>query len=195
MSQSKRTSKAKQSPAKSKRRNTPFYFRAMQHFVRGRVEEIKEHLQDPALISKGLPPAIQSETSAAAAELAWEMLETMPELAAATVRERTGVRVVASLAVHLGFCMAIHRFADSLQGVPELSKWQEEGLKKGHATQSQTRAENYQHIREKWAAMEAAGLKPTNDSVAAAIRGDGRRCSRSTVIRAFKSEPAKRAKR
>jgi hypothetical protein len=144
MSKSKRASKSKLSPAKPKPRNKPTCFRALQHFVRGRVEEIKEHLQDPDFILKGLPPAISSETNAAAEDLAWSMIKTMPELAEATVSERTGVRVVASLAVEMGFCMALYRFADRLQGEPELSKWQAEGLKRGHATQSQKRADRYQ---------------------------------------------------
>lgn len=65
-----------------------------------------------------------------------------------------------------------------------------QGVTLGHQIQSQLSDDRAQRIRDTWAAMEAAGQKVTNDTVAAAVG-----CSRSTVIRAFKSKPTRRAKR
>lgn len=62
---------------------------------------------------------------------------------------------------------------------------QHRGNKKGHVSQAMRASKKANEIREKWAAMEAAGENVTNDLVAAAVG-----CSRSTVIRAFKSKPS-----
>lgn len=96
-------------------------------------------------------------------------------------------------AVELGFRRAIERYADQLRGVPELAAWQRQrtaGGDRGRATLSQKAKQRAKLIRDTWATMEAAGQKPTNQSVAAAVG-----CGVSTVIRAFKSKPAKRTKR
>jgi hypothetical protein len=89
--------------------------------------------------------------------------------------------------------MALYRYANELKRVPELKRWhsrRDDGINKGHATQTQASEARHQRFRDKWASMEAAGEKVTNETVAAAIRADGVRCSRSTVIRAFKTKPA-----
>jgi hypothetical protein len=181
-------SKAKKSTPAAARTQKPKLFRSMPQFVRGRVEEIKEHLQDPEFIFKGLPPAISKSTAAAAEDLAWVMLDRLPELAAAGVPERTGVRVVASLAVEMGFAMALYRFADTLQGEAELAEWRAAGMKKGHETQSQGRIQRAEAIRAKWREIENAGGTPTNEIVAAAMK-----CSVSTVIRAFRQSRSQNA--
>lgn len=96
-------------------------------------------------------------------------------------------------AVELGFRRAIERYADQLRGVPELAAWQRQrtdGGDRGRVTLSQKAKQRAQLIRDTWATMEAAGQRPTNQSVAAAVG-----CGVSTVIRAFKSKPAKRTKR
>jgi hypothetical protein len=179
-------SKAKKSTAKKGSHSKPRVFHAPPGFVRGRTTEIKEHLRDPEFIFKDLPPAINKAVSTAAEDLAWSMIKTMPELAEAGIDERTGVRVVAALAVEMGFAMALYRFSDRLQDEPELSEWQNEGQKKGHETQSQARESRYQRIRDKWAEMESAGARVTNETVAAAMRQDGeKKCSVRTVQRAF----------
>lgn len=194
-------SKAKKNTTSTAARQRPKPSCDLPGFVRGRVDEIKEHLSDPDFMFKGLPRALEKATCAAAESLAWSMINTMPELAKATVNERTGVRVVASLAVEMGFAMALYRFADRLQGESELAEWQNEGQRKGHKTQSQACEARYQRIRDKWAAMEAAGARVTNETVAAAVREDGeKKCSARTVQRAFQavaksSQPAKRSKR
>ena len=105
-------------------------------------------------------------------------------------------------AAEAGFWVAIKRYAEHLRGSAEAMAFinaRTAGIDKGHDTQAKRARELKQRIREKWAAMEAAGEKVTNDTVAAAIRSDGVQCSRSTVIRAFKDKPstapAKRAPR
>jgi hypothetical protein len=92
-----------------------------------------------------------------------------------------------------GFLIALLRYADQLKAVPELAKWhkeRDEAGDRGRETATRRKHERFQRIRDMWAAMEAAGLKPTSHSVAAAID-----CSPSTVNRAFKPEPTKRTKR
>lgn len=96
--------------------------------------------------------------------------------------------------VERGFVFAVYRYAEWLKSVPEVRKWNDARLSGGDAgrqTSSRRKAELAQRIREKWAAMEAAGEKVTNDTVAAAMRTDGWKCSRATVIRAFKSDQPK----
>lgn len=97
------------------------------------------------------------------------------------------------VAAEMGFFMAVIRYRKWLVGnreVEQILHGRDAGQRKGHATQSQARENKYQRIRETWAAMEAAGEKVTNDTVAEAVG-----CSRSTVIRAFKSKPTRRTKR
>lgn len=182
-------SKAKKSTPAAGRMRKPKFFRSMPQFVRGRVDEIKEHLQDPEFIFKGLPPAISKSTAAAAEDLAWSMMKGMPEFAEANVLQRTGIRVVASLAVEMGFAMALYRFADTLQGEAELAEWRAAGIRKGHETQSQGRIQRAEAIRAKWREIETAGGTPTNEIVAAAMK-----CSVSTVIRAFRQSRSQNAK-
>ena len=61
----------------------------------------------------------------------------------------------------------------------------DKGSRKGHASQAAAADARAKAIRSRWSEMEAAGEHPTNDTVAAAMK-----CSRSTVIRAFKAKPA-----
>jgi hypothetical protein len=184
-------SKAKKPRAAPQRKRMPKSYRSMPQFVRGRVDEIKEHLRDPEFIFKGLPPAISKSVSEAAENLAWDMIKHMPELENVNVSQRTGIRVVANLAVEMGFVMALYRFEDTLQGEAELAEWRASGIKKGHETQSRGRIQRAAAIREKWRQIETAGGTPTNEMVAAAIG-----CSVSTVIRAFRDghSPSTKAK-
>lgn len=96
-------------------------------------------------------------------------------------------------AVEEGFWLALQRYATHLRGSAEATAFIEgrkAGLQKGHDSQAKRSAELHRRIRDKWAAMEAAGEKVTNETVAAAMRADGVHCSRSTVIRAFKPRPS-----
>jgi len=96
-------------------------------------------------------------------------------------------------ATEAGFWVAIQRYAKHLSRSREamtLINARTAALDKGHDTQAKRSSELHRRIRDKWAAMEAAGEKVTNDTVAAAIRADGVQCSRSTVIRAFKEKPS-----
>ena len=96
-------------------------------------------------------------------------------------------------AARAGFVIAVARYGKELRANKEamgIISGRTAGIDKGHDTQARRARELKQRIREKWAAMEAAGEKVTNDAVAAAIRADGVQCSRSTVIRAFKEKPS-----
>jgi hypothetical protein len=107
-------------------------------------------------------------------------------------------------AIRAGFTLAIARYLPELKGNVEamaIISARKVGVKKGHETQTEQREARYQRIRDKWAAMESAGARVTNETVAAAVREDGeKRCSARTVQRAFaaaeqQSRPTKRAKR
>jgi len=95
-------------------------------------------------------------------------------------------------AAEAGFWLALQRYSKHLHGSTEAMafiKSRTVGIDKGHATQAKRSEELHRRIREKWAAMEVAGEKATNDTVARAMQADGVQCSRSTVIRAFKAKP------
>ncbi len=97
-----------------------------------------------------------------------------------------------------GFDFALTRYAEQIKHVPELAAWHKKRANGGDTgrAESSRRADDLAHrIRAKWAEIEAAGEKATNDTVAAAMRQDGHKCSRSTVIRAFKRQPVKPSKR
>lgn len=172
----------KRSSVKSTRR-APRVFRPLKWFVKGRADEVRSHLRDPDSVLKDLPQAIRKDTAAAAEDLARVMIQNLQELHDVSVDQRTGVRVVANLAVELGFAMALYRFADALQGESELAQWRAAGQRKGHESQSRGRKERAEQIRSKWREIEAAGGSPTNESVAMAMK-----CSVSTVIRAFREK-------
>lgn len=176
-------SKAKNRPNAKMQKRAPRFFRPLKWFVRGRVEEVKSHLRDPDSVLKDLPQSIRKDTAAAAEDLAWVMVQNLHELHGVSVDQRTGVRVVATLAVEMGFAMALYRFADALEGESELAQWRGVGQRKGHESQSRARIKRAEQIRAKWREIEAAGGTPSNEMVATAMK-----CSVSTVIRAFRQK-------
>lgn len=96
-------------------------------------------------------------------------------------------------AVRAGFALALARYSRELRMIAEalqLINARERGGVIGREKSSRNREQRAQLIRDTWAAMEAAGQKPTNQAVAATVG-----CGVSTVIRAFKSKPAQRTKR
>jgi len=106
---------------------------------------------------------------------------------------RSQIAVMIRNAVHEGYSAAVSDYSADIQQSHEASVEydnREQGGNKGREQQSQASEARHQLIRDKWASMEAAGEKVTNETVAAAIKADGVRCSRSTVIRAFKTKPA-----
>jgi hypothetical protein len=106
---------------------------------------------------------------------------------------RSQIAVMIRNAVHEGYSAAVMDYSADIQQSHEASVEydnREHGGNKGREKQSQASEARHQLIRDKWVSMEAAGEKVTNETVAAAIRADGVRCSRSTVIRAFKTKPA-----
>jgi hypothetical protein len=106
--------------------------------------------------------------------------------------EKAALRFVEQV-VFQGFDFALMRYADQIEHVPELHEWRKrrsDGGAKGRRTSSTRREHMARRIRDELARMTAAGEQPTNTKLAAACG-----CSVSTVIRAFKTEPAKRSKR
>jgi len=102
--------------------------------------------------------------------------QPLPEFPKLVVRQ---VRAAAEA----GFVMAVVRYREWLIGnreVDEILRNREAGLRKGHDVQTQRKQDRARRIRETWAAMEAEGKDPTNESVAAECG-----CSVRTVIRAF----------
>jgi hypothetical protein len=92
-----------------------------------------------------------------------------------------------------GFDFALTRYAEQIKHVPELAEWHRkraDGGEVGRRTSTSRSEEKAQRIRDTWAALEADGKKVTNEIVASACG-----CSLSTVIRAFKTKPAKPTKR
>jgi hypothetical protein len=105
---------------------------------------------------------------------------------------RLAMRQIRS-AAEMGFVIAVVRYRKWLAGnreVEAILRGREDGQRRGHVTQSHRSDELAKEIRDTWASMEAAGERVTNGTVAAAVG-----CSTSTVIRAFKNKPSKRARR
>ncbi len=175
-------------------------------FVRGKFAEVASLVEGHDL---GMaPPYLPNDVNVAVSDLVIDTFRTMvpviPELHTLTVKGMERMAGLIFYSAAQGFAMALYRYADELKRVPELKKWhsrRDDGINKGHATQSQAREARYQRIRDKWAAMEKAGERVTNETVAAAIRQDGeKKCSARTVQRAFaesliRAKPAKRRKR
>jgi hypothetical protein len=130
----------------------------------------------------GLAPLLELLTGRPAKEM-FEQMDARAETAA--------MRFVEDV-IFQGFDFSLERYADKLKDVPELAAWHNKraaGGAKGRATLSAARERRAQSIRDMWAAMESAGEKPTNATVAAACK-----CGVSTVIRAFRNGSAKQAK-
>lgn len=109
-----------------------------------------------------------------------------PQAARRDTLDRKAIAALVLSAVREGYAAAmIDHAGDILEAddAESLYDRREQGSKRGHRSQAQRSAELSHRIREKWAAMEAAGEKVTNDTVAAAMG-----CSRSTVIRAFRPQ-------
>jgi len=164
-------------------------------FVRGKFAEVASLVEGNG-IGKS-PPYLPKELTLAVADMVNDTFRTMfpvmPELHTLSIEGMEHLAGLLHYSAAQGFAMALYRYANELKRVPELKQWhsrRDDGINKGHATQSQASEARHQLIRDKWASMEAAGEKVTNETVAAAIRADGVRCSRSTVIRAFKTKPA-----
>lgn len=94
---------------------------------------------------------------------------------------------------HAGFLEAVLMHRRELMATGDWIEWnqkKEGGGDKGREGGTRKRVALAQRIRDKWAAMEAAGENPTNATVAAAIKQEYGRGSVRTVQRAFR-EPAK----
>jgi hypothetical protein len=139
-----------------------------------------------------LPPSMQDSIDRASQFHADAAVEGLDHIALSE-DDKQWVRNCVLGACEQGFVLAVYRYAKHLHSSTEAMSFinaRTAGIDKGHDTQAKRARELKQRIREKWAAMEAAGEKVTNDTVAAAIRADGVQCSRSTVIRAFKEKPS-----
>jgi hypothetical protein len=119
------------------------------------------------------------------------------------MQENEFIRDLVEEAIEDGFRLALVRYATQLKHVPELAAWRKkrkQGGDRGREGSTRKKVDLAQRIRDKWAAMEAAGENPTNASVSAAIKQECGRGSIRTVQRAFaepakKTTPAKRTKR
>jgi hypothetical protein len=171
----------------------------MPGFSRGRLAEVLEVLSnDKQLCAGNLPALINGELIRWATDAARFALRHALANCDLSHDERLSVYGLMAYAAETGFSMALYRYAEELRDVPELAAWQRKrtaGGDLGRKTASQRREQTAQRIRNKWAAMEAAGEKVTNDAVVAALKQEGVKVSLRTVQRAFESKPAKQAKR
>ena len=127
---------------------------------------------------------------------AWDIFkdyDRRQRISSAVKDENEFIKALVMRAAEEGFRLALARYASQLKHVPELVAWRKErkqGGDKGRQGGTRNKVDLAQRIRDKWAAMEAAGENPTNASVAAAIKQEYGRGSIRTVQRAF-CEPAK----
>jgi hypothetical protein len=191
----KKPSKASTGSKKAGRRDTHM----MPGFSRGRLAEVLDVLaNDSELGAVNLPAPINGELIRWATDAARFALRNSFAKCDLSQDERLSVYGLMAYAAEAGFSMALYRYAKELRDVPELAAWQRKrtvGGDLGRKTASQRREQKAQRIREKWAAMERAGERVTNDAVVAALKHEGVKVSLRTVQRAFSSKPAKRPKR
>jgi hypothetical protein len=127
---------------------------------------------------------------------AWDMFKgygSRQQLSSVVKDENEFITDLVMRAAEQGFRLALARYASQLKRVPELAAWRKErkqGGDKGREGATRKKVDLAQRIRDKWAAMTAAGENPTNATVAAAIKQEYGRGSIRTVQRAF-CEPAK----
>jgi hypothetical protein len=127
---------------------------------------------------------------------AWDIFkhyDWQQQISSAVKDENEFIKALVMRAAEEGFRLALARYASQLKRVPELAAWRKErkqGGDKGREGATRKKVDLAQRIRDKWAAMTAAGENPTNATVAAAIKQEYGRGSIRTVQRAF-CEPAK----
>jgi hypothetical protein len=181
------------------RRRVAEMFAALEQSITEHRQFMNDHAAHVAAIEaacKGmvgqLPSAVRKQLAATFDELipAVDTLthegKPLPEFPKLVVRQ---IRAAAEA----GFFMAVVRYREWLVGnreVDSILRAREDGLRKGHAEQKRRSDERAKRIRDTWAAMEAAGERVTNGTVAARCG-----CGVRTVIRAFSSKPNKRPAR
>ena len=164
-------------------------------FVRGRFAEVATLVNRTDLGE--MLPQLPKDVNEAVVDLTNDAFKLMfPVMKELHTLPPAAVQTLCGLLHYMaakGFTMALYRYADELNRVPELKAWHRkrgEGLNKGRDTQTQVREAKYQRIRATWAQLEAEGKPCTYDAVAVACE-----CSRSTVERAINSRTVKRPKR
>lgn len=165
----------------------------MPGFQQGNISEVVPLLDDPQLGECDFPPGVNAALVAFSHDAMRFAFRDRESLKTLDREQRLDFGGMLSYATHMGFAMALYRYADQLQEVPELAEWKRKRTDGGDVGRriSTSRSEKQaQRIRDTWASMEADGKKVTNDIVATACG-----CSVSTVNRAFKTKPAKPTKR
>ena len=174
-------------------------------FTCGAVEEIDTILRRDDIANRpaSLPAGVNDAVTAMSNDTLYIALAGLPELRTLSAESLALLYSFFHYSTSRGVEMALYRYADQVKRVPELATWRQRrkhGGDKGREGSTHRANELAQRIRDKWAAMEAAGENPTNASVAAAIKKECGRGSIRTVQRAFtepgkKTTPAKRTKR
>ena len=165
----------------------------MPGFQQGNISEVVPLLGDSQLGECDFPPTVNAALVAFSHDAMRFAFRDRESLKTLDREQRLDFGGMLSYATHMGFAMALYRYADQLQEVPELAEWKRkrhDGLDKGHATQTQAREAKYQRIRDTCSQLEAEGKPCTYDVLAVACG-----CSRSTVERAINSRTVKRTKR
>jgi DNA invertase Pin-like site-specific DNA recombinase len=165
----------------------------MPGFRRGKLAEVLPLLGDGSLGENDFPPAIQRslvQFASNAFQFAKTDLESLRSLDRGQSLDLAGMLAYAA---HMGFAMALHRYADQLKDVRELVGWRRKrrkGGEKGRQESTRRKEEQDQRIRDKRAELEAAGKPCTYDVIAKELG-----CSRSTVDRAINNRPTIRPRR
>jgi hypothetical protein len=165
----------------------------MPGFERGNAKEVMPVIDDPQLGHDDFPPKVAAAINAFANDAYRFAVRNCKPLQALDRAQRLHVAGMLAYVAHMGFAMAVYRYASELKDVPELAAWHRKrkaGGDRGRKTASERCEERHKRIRDTWASMAAAGEIPTNAKVAHACR-----VGISTVIRAFKDDTTKRKKR
>lgn len=160
-------------------------------FDRGQFAEVTA-LMNSADLSNG-PATLPVKVNEAVLQLVNDtvtLIPHMPELGLLSERGLSWIAGMLHYCTSQGFSMALYRYADELQAVPELSAWNKKraaGAERGRVVQQTKKADRIARIQ----SMLNSGMEP--NAIAAQLG-----CSISTVYRALEpanSKPRKASKR
>ncbi len=162
----------------------------MPGFTRGNWIEVMDVIDDAQLGRHDFPPKINAAIQAFAFDAKRFALRDRKALRTLDHEQQLDFGAMLLYAAHMGFAMALYRYADVLRHVPELSRWREYRLlagDRGRESQQREKAARIARIH----AMLNNGMEPV--AIAADLK-----CSLATVYRALKpatSKPSKTPKK
>jgi len=167
--------------------------RVMPWFERGNTREVLGVIDDPQLGRNDLPSKVNAAINSFANDAYRFAVQDREPLRSLDREQRLEFAGMLAYAAHIGFAMAVYRYAKDLKHVPELASWhhkRNDGGDRGRKTQSSRSQDRRSRVR----AMLDQGIEVPE--IAKALG-----CSASTVYRLSQpagstaAKPAKKSRR